>query len=385
MKNNIFFLILMIVFFACDKQSNSDSNKKLTGSYKLEKGTEQSFLVPPSSTNFTKYLQYYAEDGDEYLVTANLNNFTIEVYSFSSGEIVHEYKLPMDGKFSLQYPQLIGFHLINFDSVYVNAYNRPLLLLLDKDSRVIHSETVDLGSTKSTFVPLTGKRTELVGNKLILGADPSGPNTKKSWSYPLYYTFDLKTRQWKLNISSSFVETDGYYGAFHSHHAFAINHQEELMIHNITYDQNLYIRSLHSGKVIKKIAAPSKYFSNIPPWKEKPGNEVEGHEEFYIENNSYKSILWDPYRKVYYRFAERGVDRIDLNGQFNTWYDKLVSVMILNEDFEKIGETDLEQSRYRISNSFVGEDGLYISTSNEKNPDYNEDFMRFDIYKLSKE
>lgn len=380
MKFKNYLFLLLIACLSCDNEPKSEDQSYSTA--KLEKVAEQSFSVPPSSTNYTKYLQYYKNSDDEYLVSANHNNYTIELYSFSKERIVHKYKLPRDGKHDLRYPQVFGFYLVNFDSVFVNAYDRPLLLLLNEDSEIVNAKTMNIGTANSSMLPLTRRPTEYFNNKLLFGAHPSGQYNKQFWSNPLYFTYDISSNQLEKNVSSSFVVKEGNYGAFHIHHSYTVNHDENLMIHNITYDQNLYVRNLNNQKIVKKIEVPSKYFSEIPPWKEEDNNEVDGHQEFYIENNSFKSILWDPYRKVYYRFAERGVELQDLNGQFNTWHDKLISVIVLNTDFEIIGESDLEQSKYRISNVFVGERGLYISTSNEKNPDYNEDLMNFDVFEI---
>jgi hypothetical protein len=381
MKNiQYIYLSCLFLIFSCQKSDKNEYQKNSL--FTIEKAGILSFSVSPSSTNFSKYLQYYVGEDQEYLVTANTNNYTVEVYSFSQKKKIHSYKLPMQGKFGLSYPQIFGFYLFNFDSVFVNSYNRPSLLLLNKNSEVISSKLIDIGSLESQLVPLSRSPNFHYNQKLIVGARPSAPYGKQFWTVPLYYTYNLETGFFDKNTADSFVETEGYYGAFHSHHSYTINKNEGLLIHNITYDKNLYVRNLNTGDIIKEVIAPSQYFAEIPPLMKDGGTAKVGDQDFYITNNSYKSILWDPYRKVYYRFAERGVELKDVNGQFNTWNDKLVSVIILNEDFEILGETDLPQSKYRISNSFVGKEGLYISTSNEKNPDYSEDIMSFDIYEL---
>lgn len=77
------------------------------------------------------------------------------------------------------------------------------------------------------------------------------------------------------------------------------------------------------------------------------------------------------------------MDLHDDSGYRRNWTDKKISVIITDEHFNIIGETDLPASRYLISNCFVTEKGFHISTNNESNPALNEDYIRFDIFEVS--
>ena len=94
--------------------------------------------------------------------------------------------------------------------------------------------------------------------------------------------------------------------------------------------------------------------------------------------------MYDPYREVYYRFA---YPKTELDDKIN-WMGKSVygrkkfSVIILDKDFQIIGETLFPEAIYNPYASFVSKEGLYISRDYQINYDQSEDFMTFELFKL---
>jgi len=95
-------------------------------------------------------------------------------------------------------------------------------------------------------------------------------------------------------------------------------------------------------------------------------------------------LLHDPHRKVYYWFtslgeeAAPGADLMKL-GPFLA----LVSIIIVGEDFAKLGEVKLPRNRFAIRNSFVAKDGLYLSDNHSLNPEAREDALSFTRLELA--
>jgi len=58
--------------------------------------------------------------------------------------------------------------------------------------------------------------------------------------------------------------------------------------------------------------------------------------------------------------------------------------MILNSELEVVGERLIPENTYHILMSFVGKEGLYISTNHIGNPDFSADYLRFELFKLEK-
>ena len=97
------------------------------------------------------------------------------------------------------------------------------------------------------------------------------------------------------------------------------------------------------------------------------------------ENPNYGNLLFDKYRNVYYRIAypeteiEKGVNGLELLH----YGRKRFSIIILDKDFNIIGETLFPDYTYNSTVMFIREDGLYISDSHYLNPNYNDDLLSF--------
>ena len=91
------------------------------------------------------------------------------------------------------------------------------------------------------------------------------------------------------------------------------------------------------------------------------------------EMASYKNILYDKYRKVYYRFAYPETALEDNLNYMQILHNgkKEFSIIILDEDLNIIGETKFPPFTYVPHICFIREDGLYISASH---------FMREDSF-----
>ena len=102
------------------------------------------------------------------------------------------------------------------------------------------------------------------------------------------------------------------------------------------------------------------------------------------EMASYQNILYDKYRKVYYRFA---YPETELESNLNYMQilhngKKEFSIIILDEDLNIIGETKFPPFTYVPHICFIREDGLYISTSHFMREDYSDDILRFQLIEL---
>ena len=59
---------------------------------------------------------------------------------------------------------------------------------------------------------------------------------------------------------------------------------------------------------------------------------------------------------------------------------KEFSIIVLNADFEIIGETKFPGKKYFYKMSFVGREGLYISENNLENPQFDENKLVFTCF-----
>ena len=101
---------------------------------------------------------------------------------------------------------------------------------------------------------------------------------------------------------------------------------------------------------------------------------------------NFKNIIYDKYRKVYYRFFQPACE-VSPNENITDLMKtgKKFSIMILDKDFKVIGETLSPENIYIPVMFFILKDGLYISDNNFQNPEFNENvlsFRRMDLIEL---
>jgi hypothetical protein len=81
-------------------------------------------------------------------------------------------------------------------------------------------------------------------------------------------------------------------------------------------------------------------------------------------------LIWDPYRKIYYRFVWPGVTDLD-----STQSERISAIInnlptftidVLDDDFNTIGSLSLPNNKYNSDHYFITEKGLYLGVVNTK-------------------
>ncbi len=145
------------------------------------------------------------------------------------------------------------------------------------------------------------------------------------------------------------------------------------LIWSFAADESIHIYDLISGKQSNQ-KAESKYFSEIPSATQ----SIEAFEEytrFFLLSNSYGPLYYDPYQKIYLRFAERAIPKEQYNKR--EWWKKR-SAIILDENYQILGEVDFsEYINHHMG--FVTKDAIYFLKAGSV-----EDKMTFVGFRLKK-
>ena len=129
----------------------------------------------------------------------------------------------------------------------------------------------------------------------------------------------------------------------------------------------------------------SRYIGEMKPFSSESTNDAALQKELCVYP-AYSNIMYDSYNKVYYRvvYVPQEIDKkVDALSLFRTGR-KQFSIMILDEDFNVIGEHLFPPYTYNPRLSFVSKGKLYISLNNIMNPDYSDDVIRFQMVELVK-
>lgn len=115
-------------------------------------------------------------------------------------------------------------------------------------------------------------------------------------------------------------------------------------------------------KHIRWYNAKSRYLKSMRP---KLGNSMEGINAIIKlrETPKYWHIMYDKYRNVYYRFAEMPYKLASNESPYDEPKGKEFSVIVLNADFEIIGETKFPGKKYFYKRVlWEGKDCIYPRT-----------------------
>ena len=153
-------------------------------------------------------------------------------------------------------------------------------------------------------------------------------------------------------------------------------------VYSFFFEENIKITS-PEHKEIKEIPVKSKYIDKIK-FLDDYGNLT--HNDI-CENPNYGNLLYDQYRDIYYRIAYPATE-IDKNIkgiELKQYGRKNFSIIILDKDFNIIGETLFPDYTYNSTLMFIHEDGLYISDSHYLNPTFSDDILSFKLFTLEKD
>lgn len=159
---------------------------------------------------------------------------------------------------------------------------------------------------------------------------------------------------------------------------------ERLLYSYDTEDSLITLSSDFSTK--QSYMAKSRYIDKVDV-KPIKGRDLSAALKKNCETAGYGNIVYDKYRKVYYRFAYPDVE-LDANDtnymDILHWGGKRFSIIILDKNLNVVGETLFPEYTYNSRLFIISEDGLFLSTTHFKRSDFDENVLRFQKMKLEK-
>lgn len=377
MKIQYFFIFSFFMgLWGCVKQP------PLPSLFSLEKS--ESRLSFPLNTH-TKTLIYtltpYTDaDGKEYLSFQNEYRNEILFYDMQTGSYRFTVAPALDGPDGVG--RFVGYHIHTLDSIFLTSLDVPEIAWVDRNGKLggkIEYAHASDGTSLSKFQSLTSYYTPLflINNELYL---ISGPNR---WidQAPVSAAIDLRTRSVEALpfFYPHFPGADNPAKQAGVEEYFSRCYDGKRWIYSFYFDENLYVASFRHDSV-RRVPAKSRYIDRV--------EQIDDYGRVTFrdlcENPNYGNLLYDPYREVYYRIAYPATEISEkVNAHELLLYGrKKFSILILDKQFRKIGETLFPDYTYNSLLLFIRKDGLYISDSHPMNPAYDDDtlsFRRFDL------
>jgi hypothetical protein len=281
-----------------------------------------------------------------------------------------------------------GYYIKNTDSIFLTTMDVNEIILIDKACNIkdvfLYDETGDgmalkiTSSTSFLYHPIV-----LFENKLFIMPECNRFAEKN----PVCATVDLNNHSVQAFLSfpyPSFPGQDNKMKGAGVELYVSRCFNGEQFVYSFYYDENIYIAPINHASVVKK-SVKSKYIRRV----ELPNDYGGATLEDLCTIPHYGNLLYDEYRKVYYRIAypritlEKGDNPIEIL----RFGGKNFSLIILDKEFNVVGETLFPDYTYNPTVMFIREDGLYISESHSYNPGFSDDvlsFRRFDLIRVKR-
>jgi hypothetical protein len=150
-------------------------------------------------------------------------------------------------------------------------------------------------------------------------------------------------------------------------HSFPVSHDLYLS----RWDAEAY-KTVYSGSNVAKTIRSIDWEPN-----KAPRELVKVH---YLQQDIYAAILYDSYRKVYYRFMLQGIPDATEDMAVN---EKPVIVIMMDDQFTYLGETLLgKYKEWNWKNSFVTPEGLAIEYIDDE--DIEEQYLNLKLFAVEK-
>ena len=385
-------LFVLITFIACSQ--NKKQKESSEDEYSLVPTKEYAnFEVPSDVKLCIKALYLYTDSASnkEYLTFQNVAENEILIYDWKSKKQTD--KLIFDKEGANGVGEFYGYLMKSFDEIYLAGTNTPLISVVDSagnlKKKIPFQKTTD-GNLLIPSLAMTMRYMpfEIIGNNIyitqMLNRTYGSNIVEKSRVSAVIDTLSKKVNLLPIKfppiLTSKEIQTQSIGMEF----TYSREFNGAKFIYSFSYDEKIHVANITHDS-IQLFSAKSKFIERPEKTSNAPDFKVLAQK--LCELPMYGNLIYDKYRKVYYRFVYHketfDADDEDFFELSQIGRNKF-SIIILNEEFQCIGETVFPTGIYAISAFLIREDGLYLSTSHYKNPTFNEDILQFERIELKK-
>ena len=379
------YLYIILLFLSCQTKEEENRNK-VNYLFTLEKTGELKLPLDNETSYEMYYLSYYNDNSEELLYTWNHFTNGINVYSLTTKTLLNQIKIPLEGPNSIY--SLQGFTVIHKDTIL--AYARGTTsstIMLNTKGDILNTHFIAKDDKMPVINHLSNSQAPTLkyGKYLCFSqlplfdlSNPANMNDK----FPFEIWYDLEANH-HIDMGIHFPESYqnklwGIYNVFLSR----TKGHDNYFVYSWPAKEEIYITDFEGNDKWVNISldkAKGKYSKALPM------NYTKDEQlKAVTENYSHRTIFYDKYREVYYQMVLGPTDKLIAN-DYNAFFAQPMYFVILNKNFEKIGEVRMPSNKYSFMGLFIGKEGLYIPQTNTENPELKEDEITFSIYKLEKQ
>lgn len=387
MKKYIIPIGILIIGFMIYRMLQTNNVTEPATEYELKPTAEQIHIPIDDDTKlFTRAMHHFTDvNGTEYLTIENTETaddyYYINFYRLDSCKLSHKVKIAKEGPNGI--PNMMGHGILDLNHIFIHAFSTPEVYEIDRNGIILNRfsyPTAQNGkmTTPTDFNSLIYKPLIIQDNKLFCMQYPMPPNCtgEQLKQTPLTVIIDTLTQKVEtsqLCYPELWSKGDGMGVNPHCSRIF----DGERFIYAFRMSHDLLVTKDHIHSEI--IPTKSKYIEELQTEGFSRDLEFDTFQKLASEQASYGNILYDKYRKVYYRFVYPKCSIETMNPEY-IFCRKEFSIMVLDKNFKILGETLFPAGKYVPALFFINENGLYLSTNNTDNPEMTDDELSFQCF-----
>jgi len=313
------------------------------------------------------------------------------IYDYSAGHLIRDIPIGQKVKAELAIDDVFvnGYYVAGMDSIFALLNPHNILLLFDTSGAIRRHWKVGgtrlnghayglLASLNQS--PLAWRQGRMIVSQQLEGGDfAENPSRRRlKFNSPPDVELELGDDTVAVREVGTFPQImlgDFYYDVIG---ARTIGPNGET-VYAYGVSDSIYI--WREGRPTVAVAARSAYRKvDFAPFDTARYQDVAYIKEYWATEARYGNILYDPWRRCYYRFVAHNQDFRSSDGHVNLFRDKPWSVMILDEDFRVVGEQAFVAKEYFFPNALVTEDGLLVEMSGAVTTTDDRNMVRYRVF-----
>lgn len=375
MFKSILFPFLILLLLSCNGRRGPAAGYTLQAT----DGYLEYPLEGTSKLTIKALFPYRDKDGQEYLTLQTTAGNRIVFYEMATGQPVFEIQPDWEGPNGTG--PFLGYYVQDLDNLYLTALGKAELIRIDRNARIKEKIRYDEAADRTPLhaanaLSFVYKPLYLLNGQLYILSECnrlSSPN-------PVSACIDTATHAIRALPFSypSFPHSENKAKAYGVESSLSRCFDGQQFVYSFHFDETLYVAS-PDHQTVRKIPARSRYIPHVEIPDENKNYSFAQMLKRMCENPNYGNLIHDPYRNVYYRIAYPRTEIEPDENCVDIWQygRKKFSILILDENFQVVGETLLPENTYNSTLWFVRADGLYLSTGYFMNPDFQEDRLVF--------
>lgn len=346
------------------------------------------FPLDEKSSFESNSISYRKIKNKEYLSILNPLDQSIRLYDYLKQEQISTAKMDEEGPNGVGTLGPVSAHLFyTLDSVFLYNINLGRLFLVNQKSEVINQYLVSDYDNPANFpapFPSTLRPMYLFQNNVYMACGIN--NRLENYDdQPTSLKIDLSSK--KLNYLTTYpkIYSSAYWGATYKYDpSLTINSNTNELIINYPIDPFLHRRDLNSETTTSKFVG-SSYFEEINPYQQDPKfflsrnpNERDLVQvQHGLSTSDFQSIFYDEFKDFYYRIAyvRPTLDKVQANDAIPDF-----SIIIMDNQFKKLGENLFEREIYDCTKIFISQSGINIARKDFYSID--ENYLQFELFEV---